>query len=542
VQDNFFEMGGHSLLATQMMARIRDTFQIELPLRTLFENPSVQALATKLSSSQQIGSARPSPAMRRRGQQEAPLSLAQQRLWILDQLIPGSSLYNIPLALRLHGKLHREIFENAMNKVIERHEILRTVFTRKNREPIQMVCPTLQLRTALIDLRALQRETLEKQITFLASDESRRGFNLASGPLLRATFLRLADDEHVLLLSVSHIIFDGWSFGILAREISLLYSACLTGKPCQLPPLLVQYSDYSMWQREWLHGAALENQVNYWRRKLQGIRPLNMPTDRPRPAIQTFRGGIETFTLPNAATNRLRDLTRTEGSTLFMTLLAAFKVLLAWHSGQTDIAVGAGIANRGRSELEPLIGFFVNTLVLRTDLAGNPTFRELLSRIRETTLGAYAHQDLPFERLFSELELIRDPSRPPLYQVVFGLDTLKHGGLELDGISCSLLGLLPVSAAKAELTMVLEERNVNITGALEYNSDLFSSVTAKTLIASYTDLIVQIGERPDTSLDVLSQSLTQLKLRRRNIRYQADVARLKVAGQRPAIASEPGLN
>jgi non-ribosomal peptide synthetase component F len=337
---------------------------------------------------------------------------------------------------------------------------------------------------------------------------------------------------------VAHIIFDEWSFGILAREISLLYSACLNGEPCPLAPLLVQYSDYSIWQREWLQGEALEKQVNYWRQKLQGITPLNLPTDKPRPAIQTFDGGIETFTLPEAATSRLRHLSRTEDSTLFMTLLAVFKVLLAWHSGQTDIAVGAGIANRGRSELEPLIGFFVNTIVLRTDLAGNPTFRELLRRIRETTLGAYAHQDLPFERLLTELELIRDPSRPPLYQVVFGLDTLKRGGLELAGISCSLLGLLPVSAAKAELTMVLEDGGVNITGALEYNSELFSSATPKTLIALYTDLIVQIGERPDTSLDALSQSLTQLKLRHRNIRYQAEVARLKAARQQPAVACE----
>jgi hypothetical protein len=367
------------------------------------------------------------------------LSFAQQRLWFLDKLIPQNPFYNIPAALRLTGNLDYAALKRAFNVIVQRHEALRTNFIEVNGQPSAIArgaapgaiaSPQIDVSLPVVDLQHLP--ATEKQATAqnIATQEAQHPFNLTNELLLRVKLLQLNKNEYVLLLNLHHIIADGWSLGVLIREIGLLY----TNQP--LPPLSVQYADFAFWQRKYLQGEVLESQLAYWKSQLANLPMLNLPT-KPRKGVQSYKGATQNISLPLDLTASLETLSKQANATLFMTLLAAFQVLLGRYSGQEDIVVGSAIANRNRAQLEPLIGFFVNSLVLRTDLSGNPTFRELLGRVRKTTIEAYDRQDLPFEKLVEELHPERDLSRNPLFQVVFALQNAPMQPLELPGISLS---------------------------------------------------------------------------------------------------------
>ncbi|RMF32232.1 MAG: non-ribosomal peptide synthetase, partial [Chloroflexi bacterium] len=439
VHDNFFELGGHSLLATQVVSRLRDALQIEVPLRLLFEHPTVAELTERLREEQWAAqgiAAPPIEPVPRDG--DLPLSFAQQRLWFLDQLEPGSPFYNIPTAVRLTGPLDVAALEASLNEILRRHESLRTTFPTVDGRPRQQIAPELTLSLPVIDLRGLPEAEREAQALRLATEEAQRPFDLAQGPLIRALLLQLDDDDHIALLTMHHIVSDGWSMGILIQEIAVLYDAFSQGRPSPLPELPIQYADFAAWQRKWLQGEVLERQLAYWKEQLADLPPLlELPTDRPRPAVQSFRGRTHSFVLPETLSRAIQELGRREGATLFMTLLAAFQALLYRYTGQERFAVGTPIANRNRAEIEGLIGFFVNTLVLRADFADNPTFRQVLKRVRETALGAYAHQDLPFEMLVDALQPERDLSHTPLFQVMFVLQDTPMGSHRLSHLTLS---------------------------------------------------------------------------------------------------------
>ncbi|MGH7931425.1 MAG: condensation domain-containing protein, partial [Candidatus Binatia bacterium] len=360
-----------------------------------------------------------------------PLSFAQERLWFLDQLEPGSTVYNMPGVFRLKGPLNVAVLKQSLNEIVRRHEALRTTFRSVEGSPQQVVASGLTLPLPVMDLSHRCESDRENEARRLAAEEARRPFDLSRGPLLRAILLRLHQEEHFLLLNMHHIVSDGWSMGVFFREISVLYEAYSNGKPSPLAELPIQYADYAVWQRNRLQGEVLETQLSYWEKQLEDISTLDLPTDRPRPAAQSFRGARLSLELSKELTEGLKALSRKERVSLFMTLLAAFQTLLHRYTGRDDIAVGSPIAGRNRAEIEGLIGFFINTLVLRADLSGNPTFRELLARVREAALGAYDHQDVPFEKLVQELHPERNLNQSPLFQVMFVLQN-PHTALNLE--------------------------------------------------------------------------------------------------------------
>ncbi|MCP4657069.1 MAG: non-ribosomal peptide synthetase, partial [bacterium] len=418
IHDDFFELGGHSLLATQVISRVRAAFSLDLPLLLLFEKPTVAAFRESVEEALAAGpSAAPAiePLPR---QDRLPLSFGQQRLWFLDQLKPGDPSFNMPSAYRLPGALDRTALVESLNAIVARHEALRTTFASHEGKPYQVIAAALTLRLPVVDLRRLPGAAGDGEGRRLAVAEGRISFDLARGPLLRAILLRL-EEEHLLLLSLHHIVADGWSLEILRRELAVLYEAFSAGRPCPLPDLRVQYADCALWQRRWLEGETLEAQLAYWRDRLREPLPvLELPADRPRRTDRAARGETCSAWLPESTAEGLRSLSREAGATLFMTMLAALDTLLHRYTGQTDLLVGTPVANRSRGESEGLIGFFVNTLVLRADLAGDPTFRELLARVRELALSAYAHADVPFEKLVEELKPERASSRTPLFRVM----------------------------------------------------------------------------------------------------------------------------
>ncbi|HET9478022.1 MAG TPA: condensation domain-containing protein, partial [Pyrinomonadaceae bacterium] len=436
-----------------------------------------------------------------------PLSFAQQRLWFLHQMDPSNAAYNMPLAFRLSGQLEVEALQWSLDEIVRRHEILRTTFDVLDQAPMQLVAATGDLPLAVTDLSSLPPAVSEVEAERLASDETQRPFDLVNGPLIRARLMRLGANEHVLLVTMHHIISDGWSQTIVLNELSALYEAAVAGRSSPLPELSIQYADFAEWQREWLSGELLDQQLEYWRKHLQGAPPsLELPTDRPRPAVQSFNGARHSFALSRDLSARLVELGRREDATPFMTLLAAVYVLLYRYTGETDIVVGTPIANRNRHELESLIGFFVNTLALRVDLSGNPTFRELLARVRDVSLGAFEHQDLPFEMLVEELSPIRDQSRNPLFQVMFALqNTPEAASLQFD------LRIRPIdvktAGAQFDLTFDVTEVDGQFDVSLVYNTDLFDASTIeltgerfKVLLAG----VVHSASRPISTLPVLT--------------------------------------
>ncbi len=433
----------------------------------------------------------------------APLSFAQQRLWFIEQLEPGTHAYNSARAARLRGPLDTAVLRRSMGDIVERHEALRTSFTATDGRPVQVIAGTVSLPLPITDLGGFPEDEREARARHLAEEEIRRPFDLTRAPLLRVRLLRLGPEEHILVLTMHHIVSDEWSQGVLFRELAALYEAHLAGNPSPLQPLPIRYADYAVWQREWLQGERLEPELAYWRERLQGAPPvLELPTDRRRPAKQTFRGAKQSLLLPRQLGPGLRALSRSEGATLFMTLLAAFQALLARYTGQDDIVVGSPIAGRTRMETEGLIGFFVNTLVLRTDLSGDPTFRELLRRVREVAFGAYDHQDLPFERLVEELQPERRLSHSALLQVMF---TLQNAPAPIPRLAGLEVEPEPIErgVAKFDLSLFLRDDVEGLRALLEYNTDLFDAGTMARLLGHFRTLLEGIVTDPDRRLSEL---------------------------------------
>ncbi len=513
VADNFFELGGHSLLATQLMSRVREAFSVEVALRELFEQPTVERLAEAVEEALRRGagvSAPPIVAVSREG--ALPLSFAQQRLWFIDQMTPGSATYNVPIAVSLTGRLDVEALRWTLGEVVRRHEALRTIFSSIDGRPTQLVHPPRPVPLPLVDLGVLPDRERHAEGERLAAEEARRPFDLAAGPLLRATLLRLAPEEYVMLFNTHHIVSDGWSMGVLIEEVAALYKAYLEGRPSPLPELKVQYADYAAWQRGWLQGEVLEQQVGYWREQLAGAPPvLELPTDYPRGAVQTHRGDRYLFTLPAELSEVLKELSRREGVTLFMTLLAGWQLLLSRYSGQEDVVVGTPIANRHRSEVEPLIGFFVNTLALRAKLDARQSFRGLLAQVKEVTLGAYAHQDLPFEKLVEELQPERRLSHTPLFQVMFALQNAPIGELNLPGLQLRPAGRGGEESSHYDLALSISESGGELKCSLGYSADLFEAGTAERLALHYARLLGEAVAAPDRLVSEL-EMLTAAEL------------------------------
>jgi amino acid adenylation domain-containing protein len=436
--------------------------------------------------------------------QNIPLSFSQQRLWFIDQLYHGSSFYNIPIAFHIQGKLNITALQQSLNEILKRHEIWRTNLILVNGEPIQKITPNLTWNIPIINLEHLSGQDWEAEVKQLVAKEAIKPFNLAKELLVRAILLKLNEEEHVLLVTMHHIITDGWSCGVFLRELSTLYPAFSTNQPSPLPPLPIQYADFSIWQRDRIQGEFLATKLNYWKQQLNGELPvLQLPTDRPRPTVTSFNGAKQYFTLSTALTDALRQLSLQEDATLFMSLLAAFNILLYHYTDQEDILIGSPIANRNRAELEGMLGLFVNTLVLRNNLSGNPSFREFLHRVREVNLDAYAHQDLPFEMLVEELQPERDLSRNPFYEVMFVLQNTPTSVQEVSGLT---LRTLEFDSGTAQLDIFLSmfESQEGLTGCLEYNTDIFDAITISQFLNHFQTLLANIIANPEQRIYNLS--------------------------------------
>ncbi|WNG56867.1 amino acid adenylation domain-containing protein [Archangium gephyra] len=503
IHDDFFSLGGHSLLATQLISRIRSAFGVELPLRAIFERPTIAALADQLEGA--LVQSRPSaPSLlptRREG--TLPVSFAQRRMWILDQLNPLHADYNVFFALRMEGALEVDVLRRALSEVVRRHEALRTVFRSGLEGLIQVILPESSLSLGEVELSSLPSAAREAEMLQRAEQESQRPFDLAAGPLFRVQLLRLSDSEHVLLLNMHHIVSDGWSIGVLVREVAALYEAFSRGLPSPFPELLIQYADYASWQRQWLEGEVLNEQLHWWRQQLAGApKTLELPTDKPRPAVQSFRGARVPVQLSKELSERLLQLCQREGVTPFMALLAAFQLLLSRYSHQDDVCVGSPIAGRRHAEHEGLIGFFVNTLVLRARFAGATSFRELLHQVRETTLGAFAHQDIPFEKLVEELQPQRDLSRSPLFQVIFALQNAPMPEMALPGLKLRPLEV-ENRVTKCDASLILTPSENGFHGFFEYATDLFEHSTVSRMMGHFVALLEAALSHPGSLLSEL---------------------------------------
>jgi amino acid adenylation domain-containing protein len=504
VEEDFFALGGHSLLAMRVLLRVERSFGVDVPVRTIFEAPTVAALARRVEAARQGGEARERPPLRpaERGS-EAALSFAQQRLWFVDQMEGAGAAYHVPGAVRLRGRLDARALRRALEEIVRRHEALRTVFRVRDAEPLQVVLPPSGVPLPLLDLSTRPEPAREAALRDVAREEARRPFDLAAGPLFRAVLVRLDEEEHALLWSMHHIVSDGWSIGIFHHELEVLYGAFARGEPSPLEELPIQYADYALWQRAYLSGEVLDRQLAWWKAQLSGAPALlELPTDRPRPAVQTYRGARQPFHLDDGLRQRLEAAARAEGATLFMVLLAAFQVLLGKYAGVEDVVVGSPIAGRTRAETEGLIGVFVNTLALRTDLSGDPGFREVLQRVREVTLGAYEHQDLPFEKLVEELGIERSLGHTPIYQATFNLQT-AGGDLRLDGLAAEPLGV-ELDAIPFDLMLALWPGEAGLEGAIGYATDLFDAATIARLGEHYRTLLEGIAAHPGRRLSRLS--------------------------------------
>lgn len=441
---------------------------------------------------------------RRSTQGSARLSFAQQRLWFLDQLMPGNPFYNehatIPMA-----SLRVSVLEQTLNEIVRRHEALRTTFESHNGEPRQVIAPSFELSVPVVDLRHLPEEAREGEALGLATEQAQRPFDLTRGPLTRVSLLRTSEEDYLFSLTMHHIVCDGWSMDVFFRELNVLYEAFLLGQPSPLPELPIQYADFAEWQRHYLTGETLQRQLAYWERQLANLPTLPLPSDHPRPAAQSYRGASQLFTISGRVRASLQAICQQEEATAFMILLAAFQVLLSRYSGQENIVVGSPIANRNRAQLEPLIGFFVNMLVMRTDLSGDPTFREALKRVKEVALGAYSHQDLPFEKLVEELQPERDLSRNPLFQVGFQFFKLPGADIEQEAEAEGDSGSPDVqnTAAKFDLRVDLWNAVEGLGGQLEYSIDLFEASTIERMVTHFQTLLEAIAENPDRRLSEL---------------------------------------
>jgi amino acid adenylation domain-containing protein len=505
--DDFFALGGHSLLATRVLARVGTAFGFTFPLRSIFEARTVAQFSACIDARSHEARSQDQlpPAAREETESYVlPTSFAQRRLWLLDQMEPNSPFYNIPQAFVVRGRLDVGALEQSLQAIVDRHETLRTTIEEVEGIPVQCVAQRRTMVLELTDLTGWAETDRAEKARRIANEEAATPFDLARGPLFRARLLRLAPEEHVLIIGLHHIVGDGWSLSVFYSELDRLYQGFRAGQPTQLPALPVQYADYAVWQEEWLQGEVLARELAYWRERLAGAPALlQVPTDRPRPPVQSHRGARLRLELPPALATRLRELSRAEGTTLYMTLLAAFGVLLQRYSGQSDLVIGSPIAGRTRTELEGLIGFFVNTLALRLDLSGAPSFRTLLGRVREAALGAYSHQELPFERLVEELQPARTLQHNPIFQVLFQLWRMDQQRLRLDGTEVSDFGIeLPASKFDIGLTMV--EQGDRLMGSCTFNTDLFDPETITCFLQQFAKLLERVTDEPDASIDTYS--------------------------------------
>ncbi len=511
IYDNFFEIGGHSLLATQLVSRVRSLFKIELPLRSLFGAATVAELAHLIGQLQQQNlTLTVPPILPRTKDTELPLSFAQQRLWFLDQLQPNSALYNIPMVLHFRGNLNQKALEQSLREICNRHEVLRTNFVTIDGQPTQVIQTTRET-ISVVDLQDLPIHEQAEKTQQLKQKQATQPFDLAKESLIRITLGVLSETEHLLLVCMHHIISDGWSIEVFIHELTSLYNAYVQNQPANLAPLPIQYADFALWQKQWLQGDVLQSQLNYWQNQLTAAPPLlSLPTDHPRPAVQSFVGTQQEFSLSPKLSQALNELSRQQGVTLFMTLLASFDALLYRYTGSSDILVGTPIANRNRGEIEGLIGFFVNTLVMRTDLSDNPSFSQLLTRVREVTMDAYAHQDLPFEMLVEALQPERDLSHTPLFQVAFVLQNTPKSEIAMTGLTVT--DLPPENTtAKFDLTLAMVSTDDGLKGVWEYNTDLFESSTIERLSGHFLNLLGGIAANPQariSQLPLLTESET----------------------------------
>jgi malonyl CoA-acyl carrier protein transacylase/NRPS condensation-like uncharacterized protein/acyl carrier protein len=546
--ENFFKLGGDSLLAGQLFTRLRQIFQVELPLTTIFDHPTIAELTELVTQSKASTGAgqiyvfqdRDHQLLKMSSNKIFPLSSAQQRLWFLDQLQGSLPVYHIAVAYRIKGELDLVALKRALNEIVRRHEILRTTFPMIDGQPVQSVAPKLIIKLVRESLETLPDGQREIEIQHQAIKEMQRPFHLAEGPLLRVKLLRLSRHEYVLLLTIHHIVSDGWSMGILYREMTQLYEAYVRDEPSPLLELPIQYAEYSAWEKKSLKGEVMETELTYWKQQLADAPPaLELPTDHPRSPVETFRGRYEVFMLPSSLIDEMKDLSQREGVTLFMILLAAFQILLARYSRQDDIVVGTDIANRNQVEVEDLIGFFVNQLVLRTNLSGNPSLSELLQRIRKVVLGAYEHHQVPFDQLVREINPIRFPNRAPLFQVKLVLQNLpvpsKHSIITIDPL------LIDPGVAQLDLLLALTETASGLQGVWQYNTDLFEVSTIEKMSHHFSLLLKYFVAYPSHTILAFNTMLDEEEINERDLRIkqlaQSRHHRLKRALSKPVTTS-----
>jgi len=505
VDDNFFELGGHSLLATQVISRIVARLKVELPLREMFLAPSVGQLAQRLIEARTQGRGRHHEPIRPAPRDGTLLpSFTQEALWFLDQLERDHPTYTVYPTLRIRGPLDVAVLERALNEISRRHEALRTRFPEVDGRPIQVIEPWQPRPLPLVDLSPLPQPQRRSELRRWVAEETERPINLQTGPLIRITLLKLSADEHVLVAAAHHIIYDGWSLGIMSRELSALYESYRAGRPATLPELSIQYADFAAWQRQLLQGPRLEQLRSYWAQKLAGVPPLELPTDLPRPAVRTTRGDTLPCDLPADVAAAVREFCRSEGLTPFMALLAAFEVLLSRYAGQEDFAIGSPVANRIHPQTEPLVGYFINMVVLRADTGGDPSFRELARRVRQTALDAYEHQELTLDSVVDAVRPTRDASRHPLFQAMFVLQNNEPPSLANSGLAVDFWEEAPSGhAAFFELTLALGETPEGFQGSLNYNTDLFHGETIRRMAAHFPALLAGLLREPDRPLSAV---------------------------------------
>lgn len=544
VHDNFFELGGHSLLGTQAISRLRDLFKRQLPLRWLFECPTVAALARKIEKSDLEESENKVPPLLRVSRSEKlPLSFAQQRLWFLSQLEPESPFYNVATAIRIHGLLDVAALTNALNAVVNRHESLRTIFPLVDDEPVQRILEKQSVYLSFTDLSEQSEKNAESEAISLLKREAIIPLDLARGPLLKASLVRVKNLDHIFLLTLHHIVSDGWSAAILFRELEELYTAYSQNKPFPLSELKIQYADYAVWQRNCLKGERLKELISFWKRHLSGAPfVLELPVDKPRPSIQTFNGADFSLKLSSELSNALKELSAGKGVTLFMTLMAAFQILLSSYARREDILVGTDVANRNRVELEELIGFFINLLPIRIDLSGDPTFTDLLARVRNTMLDVYAYQELPFEKLVEELRPERDLRRNPLVQVLFVMQNTAQQELRLPGLNLAPFKFRDASS-RFDLALFISEADSELTCLWRYNPDLFEARTIARMSDQFRVLLARIVGDPSariTTFAMLIRAETRVKTMEQTERKESEIKRLRTTRRKGIDLSQVG--
>ncbi|MEM9537686.1 MAG: condensation domain-containing protein, partial [Cyanobacteria bacterium P01_E01_bin.45] len=527
--DNFFDLGGHSLLATQVMSRLQQDLQVQVPLRALFEATTVAQLAVIVDREQvdsgQTQSSAIQPVQR---PNRIPLSFSQQRLWFVRQLMPDSPIYNMPAVVTLDGQLDVEALRRSLSEIVRRHETLRTNIREDDGTPVQTISDDISLTITEIDFQDVPIAEQGERVQQWLRTEAQRPFDISSDPLLRVALVALAEQKHMLSVTMHHIVSDGWSAGVLVRELAALYRAFSAGQPSPLPELPIQYADFAIWQRQHLQGKVLQDLLTYWQEQLNDSPDiLELPTDRPRPSVQTFNGAKAPIAIEAELTDSLLQLAGTADATLFMTLLAGFQLTIYAYAQQEKFLLGSPIANRNRPEIEGLVGFFVNTLVLPADLSGDPTFEQLLARVKDSCLGAYSHQDLPFEKLVEALPFQRDLSRAPLVQAAFALQNAASTLLELPGLTVSLADI-ETATAKVDLTVLLDDvdgnANSSLNGVIEYNTDLFEPSTVAGIISLYQQLLQAVTQHSDRPISEILSVFDLSQFRPRPIESQVDVA------------------